>query len=426
MLTLIYTSGTTGDPKGVELTHANVVAQMRGALALHPLDDDQPSRVISYLPHAHIADRAGAHYLPMWVGTTVTACPDPRLLFDHVLDARPTDFTGVPRIWEKLKAGIEARIAGGAPERRAATAAAIDASLAKVRREAAGQPVPPERAADTARAEQQIFAPLRPALGLGDARRYYVGAAPSTREVLEFFYALGMPICEVRGMSEISCCGTMMPPGSMRIGTVGVALPGVELRLGHDGELLVRGPIVMRGYRNKPKQTHEAIDTEGWLHTGDVAEILADGHVRIVDRKTEIIINAYGKNMSPANIQARLKASSPLIGQAVVFGNARPYVVALLVLDPDGTAAFCRVGGIDPRVVSPTEHREVRAEVDRAVAAANDQLSHPEQVKRYALLSHEWLPGGDELTSTMKLKRRVIATKYAREIDELYAGSATA
>ncbi len=424
VLTLIYTSGTTGDPKGVELTHANMVAQIRGFLALRPLDGDQPVRVVSYLPHAHIADRFGTHYLWMWIGGTVTACPDPRLLFDHVPDAHPTDFTGVPRVWEKLKAGIEARIAGETPERRATATAVIEASLAKVRLEASGQPVPPELAAGVARAEQQLFAPLRAALGLGDARRFFVGAAPSTREVLEFFYALGMPICEVWGMSELSACGTVMPPGSMRIGTVGVAMPGVELRLADDGELLVRGPIVMRGYRNRAKLTRETIDREGWLHTGDVADIAADGYVRIIDRKKEIIISSAGKNMSPANIEARLKASSPLIGQAVAFGDGRPYNVALLVLDPDGTSAFCRARGIDPVIVSHTHHPAVREELNRAVAAANDHLSRPEQIKRYTLLTVEWLPGGDELTPTMKLKRRAVATKYAREIDALYAGEA--
>ena len=418
VLTLIYTSGTTGDPKGVELTHANMVAEIRAFQAMRKVDENL--RAISYLPHAHAADRFGTHYLPMMLGGTITACPDPRLLFEHVPEVRPTQFTGVPRVWEKLKAGIEAKLSAEAPERRAMIASAIEAALTKVRLEQAQQPVPEPLAAGVARAEQLLFAPLRAALGLDQALSFFVGAAPSTREVLEFFYALGMPICEVWGMSELSCVATAMPLDQHRIGTVGVALPGIELRIADDGELLARGPVVMRGYRNKPEQTRETIDGDGWLHTGDVAEIDGDGFVRIVDRKKELIINAAGKNMSPANIEARIKAASPLIGQAAVIGDARPYNVALLVLDPDGAMAFCRTRSIDQPLAALVEHADVRAEIDRAMAAANEHLSRVEQIKRYALLPAEWLPGGEELTPTMKLRRKVISAKYADVIAALY------
>jgi long-subunit acyl-CoA synthetase (AMP-forming) len=419
VLTLIYTSGTTGDPKGVELTHANMVAECRAFQAVRRIEPG--SRIISYLPHAHVADRFGAHYLGMMMGGTVTACPDPRLLFEHVVEVRPTEFTGVPRVWEKLKAGIEAKLAAD-PAKHAIAKAAIDAALTKVRLEQAGQAVPAELAAGVARAEQMMFGPLRAALGLDQARSFFVGAAPSTRDVLEFFHAIGMPICEVWGMSELSCVATAMPLGCKRIGTVGTALPGVELRVGDDGELLVRGPVVMRGYRNKPEQTRETI-RDGWLHTGDVAEIDGDGFVRIVDRKKEIIISAGGKNMSPANIEARIKASSPLLGQAAVVGDMRPYNVALLVLDPDGAMAFSRARGIDLPLTALVDHADVRAEVARAIAAANEQLSRVEQIKRYTLLAAEWLPGGDELTPTMKLKRKAIAAKYAGAIASMYDGA---
>jgi long-subunit acyl-CoA synthetase (AMP-forming) len=416
VLTLIYTSGTTGDPKGVELTHANMIAECRAFLQMRPLEES--ARIISYLPHAHAADRFGTHYMAMTVGAEVTACPDPRLLMEHVMEVRPTQFTGVPRVWEKLKAAIEAKFALD-EGKRAAFAGALEAALTKVRLEQAGQPVPEPLSTGVARAEQMMFAPLRAALGLGEARTFFVGAAPSTRDVLEFFHALGMPICEVWGMSELSCCATVMPVGRTRIGTVGVAMPGVELRVAEDGELLVRGPIVMRGYRNKPEQTRESI-VDGWMHTGDVAEIDADGYVRIVDRKKELIINAAGKNMSPANIEARVKASSPLIGQAVVVGDRRPYNVALLVLDPDGAMAFCRARGIDMPLAALVEHEAVRAEVARAIDAANARLSRVEHVKRYTLLAAEWLPAGDELTPTMKLKRKAIAAKYADSIAAMY------
>jgi long-subunit acyl-CoA synthetase (AMP-forming) len=238
--------------------------------------------------------------------------------------------------------------------------------------------------------------------------------------VLEFFHAIGIPIAEVWGMSELSCVATAMPLGRTRIGTVGTALPGVELRIAEDGEVMVRGPIVMRGYRNQPAQTRETIADDGWLRTGDVGELDADGYLKIVDRKKELIISAGGKNMSPANIEARIKTSSPLIGQACVVGDARPYNVALLVLDPDGAMAFSKRHALDLPLARLGEHELVLAEIDRAITAANEHLSRVEQIKRYALLADEWLPGGDELTPTMKLKRKPIAAKYAAEIDALY------
>ncbi len=409
LLTIIYTSGTTGPPKGVEITHANMVFELRALLVAREVHRD--GRSISYLPHAHIADRTATHYTHMFLGGTVTACPDPRQLFDHVMDAKPTDFTGVPRVWEKLKAGLEAKFAAEDPAKRAAIQGAIQASLTKVRAEQAGQPVPPPLAEGVARAEAMIFAPLRAAMGFGATRTYFVGAAPTPLEVLEFFHALGMPIAEVWGMSELSCVATAMPSGTIRLGTVGKAVPGVEIKLADDGEVMVRGPLVMRGYRNQPAQTAETIDADGWLRTGDIGELDADGFLKIVDRKKELIINAAGKNMSPANIEARIKTSSPVIGQACVIGDGRPYNVALLVLDPDGAAAFIRAKGADA----------IPAEIDRAIEAANAQLSRVEQIKKYALLTDEWLPGGDELTPTMKLKRKPIAAKYAAKIDDLYA-----
>ena len=418
VLTIIYTSGTTGAPKGVELTHANMLFELR---ALHAVRVLEAGSVVSYLPHAHIADRTGAHYLPMALGGTVTTCPDPKLLFEHILEVRPTELTGVPRVWEKLKAALEAKFAAEPPEKRAAIEGAIGAGRMKVRAEQAGQPVPEPLAAGVARAEQMVFAPLRAALGLDRARSFFVGAAPTPPEVLEFFHAIGIPIAEVWGMSELSCVATAMPRDRVKIGTVGTALPGVELRLAEDGEVLVRGPLVMRGYRNKPDQTRETIDAEGWLATGDIGELDGDGFLRIIDRKKELIISAGGKNMSPANIEARIKTSSPLIGQACVIGDGRAYNVALLVLDPDGAMAFSKQRGLDLPLAKLVEHDAIRAEIDRAIAAANEHLSRVEQIKRYQLLPDEWLPGGDELTPTMKLKRKPIAAKYATQIDALYA-----
>jgi long-subunit acyl-CoA synthetase (AMP-forming) len=252
-------------------------------------------------------------------------------------------------------------------------------------------------------------------LGLDQCRLAVTGAAPTPPEVFEFFGALGLPICEVWGMSETAGLATINPPDRVRLGTVGLPLPGVQLRLADDGELLVRGPMVMRGYRREPDKTAETFDDDGWLLTGDIAQIDEDGYVRIVDRKKELIINAAGKNMSPANIEAKLKSSSPLVDQVVAIGDRRPYNVALITLDPDAAAAFAEQHGDESL-------DRLRDEVARAVERANEQLARVEQIKRFKLLTEQWTPAGDELTPTMKLKRRVIHEKYAEIIDQLYAG----
>jgi long-chain acyl-CoA synthetase len=238
-----------------------------------------------------------------------------------------------------------------------------------------------------------------------------VGAAPTPYEVIEFFHAIGVPLAELWGMSETCGYGACNPPERIKIGTVGPVAPKAEIKLAEDGEVLMRGPMVMAGYRNQPEKTREALDEEGWLHTGDVGEFDEDGYLKIVDRKKELIINAAGKNMSPANIEAKIKAASPLIGQAIAIGDGRPYNVALITLDPD----------VAPYFIEQNGREAVQAEVQRGVDAANEQLARVEGIKRFKVLDEEWLPGGDELTPTMKLKRKPIHDKYAAEIEELYA-----
>jgi len=360
---------------------------------------------------AHIAERGFSHYHGIPRGYSVTSVADPAAIFGALGDIRPTRFVGVPRVWEKLKAALEAGMAAEADEaKRAAVQWAFDVGRRRVRAEQAGEPVDAELAAESARADELVFAPLRRMLGFEELDLAFVGAAPTPVEVLEFFFAIGIEICEVWGMSETSAVITANPRGQMRIGTVGRVLPTAELRLAQDGEILVRGPMVMPGYRNAPDKTAEVLDADGWLATGDIGTLDADGYLRIVDRKKELIINAAGKNMSPANIEARLKAASPLVGQAVCIGDRRPYNVALIVLDPDGAA------GRDPG--DPATVADVQAAVDRA----NAQLSRVEQIKKFTILEGDWAPGGDELTPTMKLKRKPIAEKYAAQIEALYAG----
>jgi len=335
--------------------------------------------------------------------------PDPREVMAALPGCRPTSWGAVPRVAEKLKAGLEMLI-GADPdeERRALVQGAIATGLERVRLEVAGEPIPDELAERHAAAEERVLRPLRERLGLDQAESVVFGAAPIPLEVHEWIRAIGIPTAEVYGMSEVACVVTTYHPSEAKLDTVGRVLPGMELKLADDGEVLLRGPQVMRGYRGDPERTAEAIDADGWLHTGDVGVIEGDGCLRIVDRKKELIINAAGKNMSPALIEGHLKTASPLIGQAMVVGDRRPYNVALLVLEPEAGAS-----ADDPDVMDA---------VGAAVEAANAKLSRVEQIKRWKLLDEEWLPGGDELTPTMKLKRKPIAEKYAAEIEALYAG----
>jgi len=423
VLTLIYTSGTTGPPKGVQLVHRNIMATAR--VLRQVISVPEGGRVISWLPSAHIAERAAHHYLPLIFGLTITTCPSPKELLTYLAAVRPHWFFAVPRIWEKMKAGLEARLAGLPDEQRGRVEAAFAASLEKVRLEQAGSPVPAALAAQVAQADASIFAMLRSMLGLDEAVSVNVGAAPTPREVLEFFHALGIRVGELWGMSETTGAGTVNPPERMKLGTVGKPVPGVEIKLAADGEVLIRGDVVMIGYRNMPEKTAEVLDSDGWLATGDVGEIDADGYLRIIDRKKELIINSAGKNMSPANIESALKGASPLIGQVCVIGDARPYNTALVVLDPEYAATWAAQRGIADTVLADlARDARVRAAVQEAVNKANARLSRVEQIKQFHLVPGDWMPGGDELTPTMKLKRKPIAAKYGREIEAMYAGPA--
>jgi long-chain acyl-CoA synthetase len=422
VVTLIYTSGTTGPPKGVQLTHSNELAQYRGLDAGSAEWRTTGGSVVSYLPTAHIADRSLSHYAQMIYGVTITTCPDPTQVFAHAIDARPTRFGGVPRVWEKLKAALEAGIAAEPDDRkRAATLQAIELGLRKVRAEQAGEPVSSALARAWREADEAVFSKIRARLGFDRCESYVIGAAPAPLELFEFFAAIGIPICEVWGMSELSCVATAVPSDGLRFGTVGKPLPGVELKLADDGEVLVRGATVMAGYRNQPAKTAETIDPDGWLHTGDIGSLDDDGYLRIIDRKKELIINAAGKNMSPANIEQQLKQGSTLIGQAIAIGDRRPYNVGLIVLDPDACGAFAAQHGIeDASIASMAVEPAVLVEVTEGVKRANSHLSRVEQIKRFKVLAVDWPPAGDELTPTMKLRRKPIAAKYAREIDQLY------
>jgi long-subunit acyl-CoA synthetase (AMP-forming) len=376
VVTLIYTSGTTGPSKAAQLTHRNVLFECRAVAEALPIRPG--GRVISYLPTAHVGDRALSHYgSSLCYGMTLVSLADLKQIAGALVEVRPTFFGAVPRVWEKLKAGLEA------------------AGLRD-----------PSRLPDAGKAL------VRARIGLDQCELLITSAAPASMEVMQYFQALGLMLNEGWGMSELSCFATMNPPDDIRMGTVGKALPGVELKLDEDGELLVRAPLVMKGYSHDPDRTAEALDADGWLHSGDIAEIDGDGYVRIVDRKKEIIINSAGKNMSPANIELKLRAASPLIAHAVCVGDRRPYNVALIVLDRELVARAS--GGALP------SRETLQGQVAVAIEAANASLSRVEQIKRFAILDAEWPPGGDELTPTMKLKRKLVQTKYAPQIDAMY------
>src|ERR687893_292460 len=324
VLTLIYTSGTTGPPKGVQLTHANLIAAVQGydQVIAFPAD----GRVISWLPMAHIAERACSHYLPMLLGFSTTCCPDPRQVVAYLPEVRPTWFFAVPRVWEKLKAAIEAGVAAEQDAaKKQATEWALGVGLRKVRAEQAGEQVPEELQQEYAKADELVLSKIRERLGLDQLEALNVGAAPTPREVIAFFHALGLPLAELWGMSETCGAGCCNRPERIKIGTVGPASPGVEIKLAEDGEVLIKAGYVMKGYRNLPDKTAETFTDDGYLRTGDIGQFDEDGFLKIVDRKKELIINAAGKNMSPANIESKLKSAGPLIGQAGAVGGPKPF-----------------------------------------------------------------------------------------------------
>jgi long-subunit acyl-CoA synthetase (AMP-forming) len=347
----------------------------------------------------------------MIFGATVHCCPNPREMVAYSIEVKPTVWGGVPRIWEKLKAALETGMAAEQDaQKRKTTEWAMEIGRRRVAAYMDGG-VPETLQAEWEEADELVFSKIRAILGLDEAESFLVGAAPTPPEVLEFFLAIGIEITETWGMSETSAMATLNPPGGVRVGTVGPPIPNTEVKLAEDGEIMVRGPQVMKGYRNMPEKTAEALTEDGWLLTGDVGEFDDEGYLRIVDRKKELIISAGGKNMSPANIEAKLKAATPLIAQAVAIGDRRPYNVALITLDQETLAA---------RGASE-EDETIVEEVAAAVRAGNERLSRVEQVKRYAVVPGEWAPGGDELTPTLKLKRRPIERKYQAEIEALYA-----
>ncbi len=419
-LTILYTSGTTGNPKGVVLTHRNILFETESSIETSKMHE--PGTGVSYLPFAHIAERMLGIYIPQFQGSHVHLIGDPAQLVGALGEVHPTRFFGVPRVWEKIRTGVSGLLAAETDEaKRAAIENAMSIGLRYVESRQTGQQTSPELAEQFAAVDAAVLGPIRALLGLDRVEWAASAAAPMPVEVTRFFAGLGLEIYDVYGMTETSAVVTANGPDSFRLGSVGRAIAGVEVSLGEDDEILVRGPVTTPGYFKQEDATRALIDEDGWLHTGDIAKLDEDGFFYIVDRKKEMIITSAGKNIAPSNIENLLK-ESPLVGHALVFGESRPYCVAVLTLDGEIAPLVARKHGIEfTDLADLAQNPTILAMVQQSVDAANERLSRPEQVKKFELLPVEWTAESEELTPTLKLKRRVVHAKYSDVLDRLYA-----
>jgi long-chain acyl-CoA synthetase len=418
--TLIYTSGTTGPPKGVILTHHNCMFEAISLVQLAGLPAGTTS--VSYLPLAHIAERLLSVYIPLQLRIHTYFCPDVKQAIDYVKEARPSFFFGVPRVWEKVRAGITSKMEAEEGLKRTLARKTVAVGRKVVAAEQAGRQPGGMLALQHRLLDHLVGAKIREGVGLDRCVMTASAAAPLPVDVGEFFYALGLPIVEVYGMTETTGVVTGNRPGAVRLGSVGPPLDGVEVKLAEDGEVLARGPDCTPGYLNMPEETAALLDDEGWIHTGDVGSFDDDGFLRIVDRKKELIVTSSGKNISPTHIEGLLK-EHPLVGQALAYGDAKPYITALVVLDEEVAPVWAEEHGLGKKSLAELAGLDVvHKEVDAAVASANERLARVEQVKKYTILPTEWTADSEELTPTLKVKRRVVHAKYRDQIESLYGG----
>ncbi|HXO67155.1 MAG TPA: AMP-dependent synthetase/ligase, partial [Candidatus Dormibacteraeota bacterium] len=416
LATLIYTSGTTGPPKAVMLTHHNIlwtVASNKEVLALTP-DSADEEVTISYLPLAHIAERVAGHIFHVYIGHRIYFAEDLAHLAPNVIEARPTFMFGVPRIWERYQAVVEAQLAHARGVKGVLAHWAMKQGYANVDRAIRGGA--PSRAFQ--RADRMVLSQIRARLGLDRVKQMVTGAAPISEDTLRFFWALGLPLYEVYGLSENCGPASTGRPGMSRIGTVGPPMPGVEIKIAADGEILVKGGNVFRGYFKDEAATAEALDEAGFLHTGDVGE-LEDGFLRVTDRKKDLIITAGGKNISPSNIEVALKRQA-YVGQAVVIGDRRPFIAALLTIDAEKVPALAGEVGEPADIEMLSSSDRVREIFQKGVDAVNEGLSNVERVKKFTILGNDLSIDGGELTPTLKVKRKTVNEKYRDQIEAIY------
>jgi long-chain acyl-CoA synthetase len=422
VLTVVYTSGTTGPPKGVLIAHAGACWWIDSVMrAFGDRYTMAGKRQLSYLPMAAMGERLATHYLHLASGTDVAICGDLARVHDYLREVRPHVFFGVPRVWEGLRAGVATALAAS-PRREAHVRRALAIGRRITAARSAARPVPPHLAAAWLVADALVLRQVRAALGLDRCDIALSGSAPIPVEVVEFFLALGVPLSETYGLTEATA--VTMDLVHPRPGTAGRPIPGCEIRLARDGEILLSSGNLFRGYLDDPVRTAEAFDEQGWFRTGDIGSLDEQGYLRVVDRKKELIVTPDGRNVSPAHLESALKAACPLVAHACVLGDRRPHLAALLVLDAPSVSAWAARQGLSARPLADLlEHPDLRAEVAQGVARTNERLSSLEQVERFALLADDWRPGGDELTSTLKLRRHAILEKYAPLVESLYAAA---
>lgn len=418
LATLIYTSGTTGIPKGVAITHRNVLWTaecLKRAVEIRP-----NPRLVSYLPLAHIAERLATHYNGMYRAGEVYYCPALDQVLDYVTKARPTLFVAVPRVWEKFHARLMSRFEGEDERRRKLILGAIANGEKLVRVEQGGGTPDLITKLKHRLFDRLIFTKVRHGLGLDQVEVAITAAAPINPGLITFFRAVGIPLHELYGMSESTGPATTNKPGADKIGSVGTRLPGVEISLAEDGEILIRGGVVTAGYYKMPVETAETFDQDGWLHSGDLGRWDEQGFLYIVGRKKEIIINAAGKNIAPAKLETALK-NHPLVSQACMIGDGRQYLTMLVALDAEVAPEWAAKHSLPyADLAGFSQLPAVRAEIQKALDSANESVSRAEQVKKFHIVSDEWTPDSGEITPSLKLKRRVVVEKYAREIESMY------
>ncbi|OLF08538.1 long-chain fatty acid--CoA ligase [Actinophytocola xinjiangensis] len=413
---LVYTSGTTGPPKGAMISHANLAAAGRSFVQLGAVPGDE---VLSYLPLCHVAERLISVIDAVWAGLVVNFGEGGASFPQDLRDVQPTLFLGVPRVWEKMLAGVEIRMADASRLKRLLYRGCLRQGRRIAPRRMRGRAGPGDRLVGLL-CELLVFRALREKLGMVRVRAAISGAAPIAPQVLEFLWAIGIPVREGYGQTENTALGTLNPEGDIRLGTVGRPLPGVEVRIADDGEILTRSAGVFGGYLDDPTASAETVDADGWLHTGDVGELDADGYLRITDRKKDIIITAGGKNVSPSEIENLLKVS-PFVREAVVVGDRRRYLSALVGIELDTVGDWAARRGLAYTTYADLSAKpEVVALIDEVVRAANAQLAAVEQVRRCTLLTRELDHEDGDLTATQKVRRAAVARRFATEIEAMY------
>jgi long-chain acyl-CoA synthetase len=415
---LVYTSGTTGKPKGAMLSHRNlcyVMETFAPALTQGPEDDK-----MAFLPLCHVVERVAGQLLSLETGSRLNYVENPDTVIDNLREIAPTALLAVPRIWEKLYSMSTLAVKDATPLQRWAYEAALRVGLEAAGLQEQGRPVPAGLAARWWLARTVVLNNTRRFLGLHRLRWAITGAAPISPNVIRWYQALGVTLLEGYGMTESSGGGTLNVPGAARIGTVGQPQALNEVRLGEQDEILIRGDNVFMGYLNQPEQTAQTVDADGWLHTGDVGRIDADGFVRIVDRMKDIIITAGGKNITPSEFENELKFSS-YISDAVVIGDRRPYLTCLVMIDHENVEKYaqeCQLAFTN--FASLTRAPEIQALIDAEIQKVNRKFAQVEQVKKFRLLQTQLSAEDEELTPTLKLKRKLVNAKYAELIDSMY------